>query len=187
MRYPHPPRFPGHLTQCWLHRHGLELSFSFGPSPSVFSHGWPRLGLLRPLLTSRSTSSVSPFQAQGEISPGKNARLHHTTARFTPPDPWSQKLHGLLPACLGRRRLLSGSCPSARDLRFTLPSHNRSPSCSCACASLTVTSSWEDLHLQECAHAGRTNKKARRSGPIKTGLYKSVRYFATTLAHSKAS
>ena len=74
----------------------------------------------------------SPFQAQGEISPGKNALLHHTTARFTPPDPWSQKLHGLLPARLGRHRLLSGSCPSAHDLRFTLPSHIRSPSCSCA-------------------------------------------------------
>ncbi len=26
--------------------------------------------------------------------------------------------------------------------------------------SLTVTSSREDLHLQECAHAGRTKKKA---------------------------
>lgn len=29
-------------------------------------------------------------------------------------------------------------------------------------ASLTVTSSREDLHLQECAHAGRTSKKPRR-------------------------
>ena len=50
-------------------------------SPSI----GPRLGLLRPLLTSRSTLSVSPFQAQGEISPGKNALLHCTTAGFTPP------------------------------------------------------------------------------------------------------
>jgi hypothetical protein len=29
--------------------------------------------------------ATSPFQAQGEISPGKNALLHHTTAAFTPP------------------------------------------------------------------------------------------------------
>ena len=29
--------------------------------------------------------SMSPFQVQGEISPGKNALLHHTTAAFTPP------------------------------------------------------------------------------------------------------
>ncbi len=45
-----PPRFPGHLTQYWLHRHGLELSSSFGPSPSVFSHGGLRLGLAIQLL-----------------------------------------------------------------------------------------------------------------------------------------
>ncbi len=30
---------------------------------------------------------ASPFQAQGEISPGKNAILPRTTAGFTPPDP----------------------------------------------------------------------------------------------------
>ena len=29
--------------------------------------------------------STSPFQAQGEISPGKNTLLHRTTAGFTPP------------------------------------------------------------------------------------------------------
>ena len=40
--------------------------------------------LLRPLLTSRSGSTPSPFQAQGEISPGKNALLPCTTAGFTP-------------------------------------------------------------------------------------------------------
>jgi len=39
---------------------------------------------LRPLLTSRSGSTPSPFQAQGEISPGKNALLHCTTAGSTP-------------------------------------------------------------------------------------------------------
>ena len=41
--------------------------------------------LLRPLLTSHSGSSPSPFQAQSEISPGKNALFHCTTAGFTPP------------------------------------------------------------------------------------------------------
>ena len=87
-----------------------------------------------------------------------DSTLHHTTARFTPPDPWSQKLRGDWPARLGWHRLLSGSCPSAHDLRFTLPSHTRSPSCSCACASLAVTSLREDLHLQECAHTGRTKQ-----------------------------
>jgi hypothetical protein len=41
--------------------------------------------LIRPWLTSRSGSTPSPFQAQGEISPGKNALLHCTTAGFTTP------------------------------------------------------------------------------------------------------
>ena len=44
----------------------------------------PYRRLLWPLLTSRSGSSPSPFQAQGEISPGKNALLRCTTAGFTP-------------------------------------------------------------------------------------------------------
>jgi hypothetical protein len=70
--------------------------------------------LLRPLLTSRSGSPPSPFQAQGEISPGKNAILPRTAAGFTPPDPWPRELRSLLPARPDRHRLISGSCPSAR-------------------------------------------------------------------------
>lgn len=38
---------------------------------------------LRPLLTSRSNSSPSPLQAQGEIFPGKKALLHCTTTLAT--------------------------------------------------------------------------------------------------------
>ena len=78
-----PPCLRRHLTQCSPHRHGVEHSLSFGPSPAgrlcSLSHR-----LLRPLLTSRSGSTPSPFQAQGEISPGKNALLHCTTAGSTP-------------------------------------------------------------------------------------------------------
>ena len=70
--------------------------------------------LLRPLLTSRSGSSPSPFQAQGEISPGKSAILPRTAARFTTPDPWPRELRGLMPARPDRHRLISGSCSSAR-------------------------------------------------------------------------
>jgi len=68
----------------------------------------------------------SPFQARGEISPGKNAILPCTTAGFTPPDLWPQELRGSLPARPDRHRLLSGSCPSARsfDPRF-LPTVGR--------------------------------------------------------------
>src|SRR5690606_10030940 len=72
-----------------------------------------RSRLLRPLLTSRS-ASASPFRAQGEISPGKNAVLHRTTAGFTPPEPRPSELRGSLPARPARRRLGSSSCTSAR-------------------------------------------------------------------------
>src|SRR5271154_2789541 len=55
-----------------------ERSSSFSPSFG------PRRSLLRPRLTSRAGWTPSPFQAQGEISPGKNALLHRTTAGSTP-------------------------------------------------------------------------------------------------------
>jgi len=56
----------------------------------------------------------SPFQAQGEISPGKNAILPRTTAGFTQPDLWPQELRDLWLARPDRLRLVSGSCSSAR-------------------------------------------------------------------------
>jgi len=74
----------------------------------------PVLWLLRPLLTSRSGSTPLPFQARGEISPGKNAILHRTTAAFTLPDPWPRELRASLHARPDRHRLISGSCSSAR-------------------------------------------------------------------------
>jgi hypothetical protein len=63
----------------------LGHSLSFSPSCFGFCLIGPLSPLLRPLLTSRSSFALSPFQAQGEISPGKNAHLHRTTATFTPP------------------------------------------------------------------------------------------------------
>ena len=100
------------------------------PSRSALRQNSPRL--LRPLLTSRSASSASPFQARGEITPGKNAILHRTTAAFTSPGPWPRELRSRLPARPGQRRLRCGSCTSAHGLRSTLPPHARSPSRSCA-------------------------------------------------------
>ena len=101
------------------------------PLASVYGLcGLPRL--LRPLLTSRSGSQPSPFQARGEISPGKNAILHRTTAASTSPGPWPQELCSRQPARPGRRRLICHSCSSAHGLRSTLPPHARSPSRSCA-------------------------------------------------------
>jgi hypothetical protein len=99
----------------------------------------------------------SPFQAQGEISPGKNALLHCTTAGSTPPrlDHESFVVSGPL-ALLGNafypvlvHRLaasIHASSPQSvtlMQLRFT---------------SLVVINLRRDLHPQECAHAGRTKK-----------------------------
>ena len=99
----------------------------FGPSSRVAP------GLLRPLLTSRSRplGPASPFQAQGEISPGKNAVLHRTTAGFTSPGPWSSR---------ASRSFARSPCSAPPPIRFLfvgprfrspLPSHARSPSRSC--------------------------------------------------------
>ena len=84
----------------------VSLSSPFGPSPPV--------RLLRPRLTSRSASTASPFQAQGEISPGKSVTLLRATAGFTSPGHRPSELCGHLPARPARRRLRSGSCTSAR-------------------------------------------------------------------------
>ena len=142
-----------HLTRCSPHRHGVEHSLSFGPSPTAASQ--PPHRLLRPLLTSRSGSTPSPFQARGEISPGKNALLHCTTAGSTPLplDHESFAVFGPL-ALVGNafypvlvHRLaasLHASSPHSvtlMQLRFT---------------SLAVINSRWDFHPQECAHAGRT-------------------------------
>jgi hypothetical protein len=67
------------------------------PTTTTFADFWRRI-------------ATSGFHSRGQTSPGKNALLHCTTARFTPSDPWSQKLLGFMPARLGQQRLLSGSC-----------------------------------------------------------------------------
>jgi hypothetical protein len=74
----------------------------------------------------------SPFQARGEISPGKGRTPSSHNRRIYAASLWSQELCGFLPARPAWQRLLCGSCSSAHDLRSTLPSHTRSPSCSCA-------------------------------------------------------
>src|SRR6266567_4925541 len=118
--------------------------------------------LIRPRLTSRSGSTPSPFQAQGEISPGKNALLHCTTAGSTPLPldhesfavigPLALVSTAFYPVLVHRPAAsLHASLPHSvalMQLRFT---------------SLVVINSRWDFHPQECAHAGRTNRKARHS------------------------
>jgi hypothetical protein len=65
-------------------RSALRCAAGFRPLQALWP--WPAsTPLLRPLLTSRPGSSPSPFQAQAEISPGKNRGLHRTVAGSTPP------------------------------------------------------------------------------------------------------
>jgi hypothetical protein len=87
--------------------------------------------VLRPRLTSRSAAAASPFQAQGEISPGKNDGLPCTIAGFTAPEPWSRELRGQWPARPARHCLLSGFCSSTRRFATPLRSALRSPSAPC--------------------------------------------------------
>ena len=124
----------------------------------------PSHRLLRPLLTSRSGSTPSPFRAQGEISPGKNALLHCTTAGSTP-----------LPL---DHESFAVSCPLALVGTAFYPVLVHRPAASLHAsspqsvtlmqlrfASLAVINLRWDFHPQECAHAGRTKKRAPEGMP----------------------
>lgn len=65
------------MASRYQHRFRHSLSFALHRSDLV------SVRLLWPLLTSRSGLKPLPFQALCEISPGKNALLHRTTAEFT--------------------------------------------------------------------------------------------------------
>src|ERR1700724_911932 len=106
----------------------------------------------------------SPFQAQGEISPGKDIDLRCTTAGSTSP-------------CLGHNSF-AVDCPLAvlgsafypvpvRRPAASLPASFTPASRSDALrfASLAVTSSREDFHLLVNAHAGHTANGSRGCAP----------------------
>ena len=117
---------------------------------------------LRPLPATTTASAdfsphlpVSPFQAQGEISPGKNALLHCTTAEFTPPRLDHESFAELCPLAL-----LGNAFYPVLVHRLAVSLHASSPH-SVALMQLRFTSFAvinlrRDLHPQECARAGRT-------------------------------
>jgi hypothetical protein len=131
----------------------VSLSFSFGPS---------RLApLLRPLLTSRAAAfATSPFQAQGEISPGKNVFLPRTTAGstflsfdhqgFVATGPLASLGAASYPVFVHRPAVsLPASSPRSvalSQLQF---------------ASIRMVSFRGDFHPQDDIHAGRTRSAAR--------------------------
>ena len=132
--------YPSRMVRQTYPSAPLALRRRFRPSrPS------PRL--LRLLLTFSLRLAPSPFQARGEISPGKNAILPCTTAGSTPPDPWPQELRGFWPARPDRQRLISDFLFIGSQFRSTLPPHGRSPFRSCASLrSLWPAHGWTFTH-----------------------------------------
>jgi hypothetical protein len=119
--------------------------------------------LLRPRLTSRLRLAPPPFQAHSEISPGKNAILPRTTAGSTPL-PLGHNSFAVV--CLLALVNVASYPVLVHRLTVSLcTSFPRSVTLTQLCfTSLAVASSREDFHLQDRAHAGRTNNKPRRSG-----------------------
>jgi hypothetical protein len=89
-----PTRSPFRSALCPL----LTFRLPVGGSPSLSV----RFGLVRPLLTSRSTPHRRvALSGTGETSPGKVGDVPRTAAGFTPRTSsalWSQELRGQLPA-----------------------------------------------------------------------------------------
>src|SRR5690606_12685998 len=105
-------------------------------------------------------SPASPFQAQGEISPGKNAVLRRTTVGSTPPVLGHESFAVIGPLALDGTasyplpvRRPATSLPASSPRSVTLPQLRL--------ASLAVASSREDFHHQDSAHAGRTKQSGR--------------------------
>jgi len=109
------------------------------------------------------------FHPQDEISPGKNALLHCTTAGFTPPILDHKSFAVSCPLAL----IGTASYPVLVH-RLAVSLHASSPRSvalpQLRFASLAVVSSREDLHLQECARAGRTKKRRLEAGAEITTL-----------------
>ena len=167
-------------TSAWPRTLPLVRPFTCGTASQ------PSHRLLRPRLTSRSGSTPLPFRAQGEISPGKNALLHCTAAGST-----------LLPldhenfAVIGPLALVGNAFYPVLVHRPAASLHASSPQSVARMqlrfASLVVINSRWDLHPQECAHAGRTNKKgpAAMPGLLRQTLY--VQPSGKTLRSSDSS
>ncbi len=99
----------------------------------------------------------SPFQAQGEISPGKARRLHRTTAGYTSPPFGRESFADFSPLAL----VGAASDPvSVRRLAVSLPASFSAPSRALALrfASVVATNSREDFHLLTTCRAGHTER-----------------------------
>ena len=117
---------------------------------------------LRPLPAATTASAdfslriaTSAFQPSGEISPGKNALLHCTTAGSTPPRLDHKSFAVPCPLAL-----LGSAFYPVLVHRLAVSLHASFPHSvtlmQLRVASFAVINLRRDLHPQECAHAGRT-------------------------------
>jgi hypothetical protein len=125
----------------------------------------PDWQLLRPLLTSRSGSTPSPFRARDGISPGKNALLPRTPPGSTPP-----RLDHESFAVIGPLALLGSAFYPVLVHRLAVSLNASSPHSvtlmQLRFASFAVINLQWDLCPQERAHAGRTKKKGVEATPF---------------------
>src|SRR5918996_3770345 len=105
----------------------------------------------------------SPFQALGEISPGKTPRLSLHERRIYGPSPWSRELRGRLPARPEAARLTSGFCTSPRRSRYTAAFSDALTVVTLRFTRVVATNSPEDFHLLADSHAGHTNLRGASS------------------------
>lgn len=103
---------------------------------------------------------------------GKNARLRYITARSTPLCIDHERFAVTCLLALLGSAFFPSSSPSDRGFasHLTHHPHTRSPM-QLRFASFAVVGLWEDFHLQDRAHAGRTKKKgAPNWAPLSMGV-----------------
>jgi hypothetical protein len=142
-----------------------DYSRSFGPSCFGCCLIGPLPALLRPLLTSRSSFRRRPFRHKT-----RSPQVRTLSFIAQPPD-----LRHFALVTKALQFIACSPCLAAPSIRFLFIGsqfmlHASFPHSvtlvQLRFTSLTVTSSREDLHLQECAHAGRTMRKRAPWDPL---------------------
>ncbi len=103
------PRSPGLLMPCRVECHSRQTLLPVRPFAPL---GFPGFFTTTASADFSCRLPASPFQAQGEISPGKVRTPSPHNRRIYTTSPWSRELRGHWPARPARQCLVSGSCYS---------------------------------------------------------------------------
>jgi len=136
----------------------LPLSLPFGPSRRKVFRAIPG-AMPCPASTAATMASAdfslrlstSPFQAQGETSPGKRSWLSPHNRRIYAASPWPLELRGQGPTRPGPQRLISGFCSSVHG--FATRFLQRRPRGRSPCGSLGVAAACFPRGLSPPSHA----------------------------------